>query len=264
MRRVRLLIAKEWADMFKTRIVKLTMTLTPLLFVLIAIASIYPTSMIEAEAQMNAQGAEFAQFAGDLCDGMSGASCVQAYMGVIMSLMFMMLPSLLPGVFAAYSVVGEKADGTLEPLLATPITTTELILGKALAALIPSLVLTWLAFAAYLGAAASLLRPDAFAALVAPHWIVAILITGPLLGWVSVLSAMLVSARVDDARTAQQISGLVIMPVLMLLIGQSIGQVVVSPGIVFGGSLALAAVAALLFWATVQGFAREAILARRG
>jgi ABC-type Na+ efflux pump permease subunit len=44
------------------------------------------------------------------------------------------IPVLVPAVLAAYSVVGERLQGTLEPVLGTPIRREELLLGKALAA----------------------------------------------------------------------------------------------------------------------------------
>jgi hypothetical protein len=52
---------------------------------------------------------------------------------------------------AAYAVVGEKQARTLEPLLATPITTFELLAAKVLGALIPGIVLVTTCFALYVG-----------------------------------------------------------------------------------------------------------------
>src|SRR5512142_853500 len=47
---------------------------------------------------------------------------------------------------AAYSIVGEKVEKSLEPLLATPVTDSEILMGKAISALVPTLV------AMYIGA----------------------------------------------------------------------------------------------------------------
>ena len=60
---------------------------------------------------------------------------------------------------AAYSVIGEKQARTLEPLLATPITTFELLLAKILGAFLPALALTLACFAVYVGVAALFARP---------------------------------------------------------------------------------------------------------
>jgi ABC-type Na+ efflux pump permease subunit len=59
---------------------------------------------------------------------------------------FIMIPVILPTVMASYSFVGEKLNKSLEPLLATPTTDAELLLGKALSIFLPCMLATWLAF----------------------------------------------------------------------------------------------------------------------
>ena len=70
---------------------------------------------------------------------------------------------------AAYSVIGEKQARTLEPLLATPLTTFELLAAKVLGSLVPALGLTAAAFAAYVGAVALFAQPGVFAMLLLPQ-----------------------------------------------------------------------------------------------
>jgi ABC-type Na+ efflux pump permease subunit len=57
------------------------------------------------------------------------------------------IPALVPATLAAYSVVGERQQGTLEPVLTTPIRREEFVLGKALAALVPSLAISYAVYA---------------------------------------------------------------------------------------------------------------------
>ena len=55
------------------------------------------------------------------------------------SLVYMLaIPALVPAALSAYSIVGERLQGTLEPLLSTPVRREELLLGKALAAFVPA------------------------------------------------------------------------------------------------------------------------------
>src|SRR5580698_962332 len=85
------------------------------------------------------------------------------------------IPALVPSVVASYSVVGERQQGTLEPVLATPIRREEFLLGKALAAFVPSLAISYAVLAFFLacvelfahpGIASALLRaPDLLAQL---------------------------------------------------------------------------------------------------
>src|SRR5918994_2527844 len=63
---------------------------------------------------------------------------------------------------AAYSVIGEKQARTLEPLLATPLTTFELLAAKVLGALVPAVSLTVACFAVYLAGVLLFARPGVF------------------------------------------------------------------------------------------------------
>ena len=53
------------------------------------------------------------------------------------SIYFVVIPAILPSIMGSYSFVGEKIEKSLEPLLATPTTDGELLLGKSLAAFVP-------------------------------------------------------------------------------------------------------------------------------
>ena len=139
--------------------------------------------------------------------------------------MFMILPVAIPVTIAAYSIVGEKAAHSLEPLLATPITTIELLLGKGLSAVIPAVVATWLSYLIYAFAVLILSGPDLFKYVLQPLWLVAIFIVGPLMTVLAVSFAIIVSSRVTDPRVAEQISMVVILPVILVVIGQSVGLV---------------------------------------
>jgi ABC-type Na+ efflux pump permease subunit len=66
------------------------------------------------------------------------------------------IPALVPTFVAAYSVVGERQQGTLEPVLTTPIRREELLLGKALAALLPSLAVAYVVYGLFLACVALL------------------------------------------------------------------------------------------------------------
>ncbi|MGD8807469.1 MAG: ABC transporter permease subunit, partial [Chloroflexota bacterium] len=143
MQKIWTIVAKEWSEVFKNRLVLFTVIFMPLIFVAL------PLIML---ATMDSLGADSINGGGELgineasCVGISEAECVQVYMLDIFTLLFMILPISIPVTIAAYSIVGEKASHSLEPLLATPITTGELLTGKALSAAIPAIVATWFSF----------------------------------------------------------------------------------------------------------------------
>ena len=129
----------------------------------------------------------------------------------------LVIPSVLPATIAAYSVIGEPSDqGTLEPVLTTPIRRDEFILGKALAAVIPAVVLSYAVFVIVV----LVIRVGAHAAAVhalwQPHWFVAELLFVPLLATRSRWVTTAISARSSDVRVAQQLGTLASIPILAL------------------------------------------------
>jgi ABC-2 type transport system permease protein len=144
-------------------------------------------------------------------------------------ILFMIMPLIIPISIASYSIVGEKTTRSLEPLLATPISTLELLVAKGLAATIPAVLATWAGFfifvvlAPVFGASANVVRQ-----ILNPIWFVAIFIIGPLIAVLAVNFAVLVSSRVTDPRVAEQISAVIIVPLLGVLFGQIAGLLVLS------------------------------------
>jgi len=138
---------------------------------------------------------------------------VRAAVGTI-SLLMLIVPIVLPPVIAAYSVVGERDQGTLEPVLTAPIRATELLLGKAAAAFLPSV---GLAYAIYL---VVLLSVRFGAARVVsdvvwhPPQLLAQLLFTPLLALWSIWVGIGISTRVGDVRVAQQLATLAGLPLL--------------------------------------------------
>jgi ABC-2 type transport system permease protein len=163
---------------------------------------------------------------------------------------------------AAYSVIGEKQARTLEPLLATPISTVELLLAKVLGALLPALLLTVVYFALYVAGITWAARPGVARVVLSPRSLAIVFVLGPLASLLALQLAVCVSSRVNDSRSAQQIGALIILPITALMVAQLLGTLqltVLLTGIIAVGLVALNAV--LLRIATML-FDREAILTR--
>jgi ABC-type transport system involved in multi-copper enzyme maturation permease subunit len=129
------------------------------------------------------------------------------------SLLYMLaIPVLVPAALAAYSVVGERLQGTLEPVLGTPIRREELLLGKALAAFVPSVVVAYAVFALFVAVVELFARPGVAPALVqGPDLLAQLLFTPPLAAW-SIWVGIAVSVRSSDPRAAAQISLVMSLP----------------------------------------------------
>lgn len=173
------------------------------------------------------------------------------------------MPVIIPVTIAAYSIVGEKNSRSLEPLLATPITTIELLTGKSLAAAIPGILVTWAALAVFLlGARFVIASPVVFARLLGTTWLLGIFGVGPLITVLAVNMSVIVSSRVNDSRVAEQLSMVVIVPLLALLFGQ-IADLIFLNEIVMIILVGLLIVAdAGVGYLSVQLFQRETILTR--
>jgi len=163
---------------------------------------------------------------------------------------------------AAYAVVGEKQARTLEPLLATPLTTFELLAGKVLGALVPGIVLVTICFALYVGGVAFFAHPGVYRTLFFARALLTIFLLGPLASLAALQLAVCVSSRVNDARSAQQIGALIILPISALLVAEFTNNVQLTSRVVLLISTFLAALNAGLMAIGIRLFDRESILTR--
>ena len=178
------------------------------------------------------------------------------------SMYFVLIPSILPSIIASYSFVGEKVEKSLEPLLATPTTDGELLLGKSLAAFVPCMAVTYIAVAIFLPiidfwsytTIGILLLPNAY-------WALLMFVITPLACIMSVLANVIVSSRVSDVRAAQQLGGLVVLPLVFVVIFASTTS---STSLILASAVSAALVIAdiALFYLSKATFRREEILTK--
>ena len=163
---------------------------------------------------------------------------------------------------AAASVVGEKQARTLEPLLVTPITTVELLTAKVLGALLPAVALTLVCFVVYIALAVMLAHSGVFWILLAPRSLAIMFVLGPLAALAALQLAVCVSSRTNDARSAQQVGAIVILPLGGLLVAQFTGSFALTVPVTLSIAGGLLLVNVLLLWIGVALFDRESILTR--
>jgi len=262
MNKIWTLIRKEWAEVFKNRFVLFTVAFLPLLFAVLPLVILYITNAsgdISDAMSMSDLPPNFLE----MCGNLDAEGCMQYFVVSQFMLLFMMVPMIVPITFASYSIVGEKATRTLEPLLATPITTMELLVGKALAASIPAVIATWFSFLLYLAGAIFLaVNPGVLRKLFDPLWLSAIFVVGPLLALAGVSLAVMISSRVTDPRVAEQISAVFVLPIIGLFVGQSTGLIFVNEQLILWMAVGLLILDVGLFAFASQLFQRESILTR--
>jgi ABC-2 type transport system permease protein len=234
--RVGAIFHKELRDYRRNRFVIGTMAATPVLFIAL------PTIQLVA----------------------ASATGKAVTLRVGLSLLYMLvLPLFMPSVISAYSVVGEREQGTLEPVLTTPIRREEFLIAKALAAFAPTLVISYAVFGIFLVIAALFAHPAIVSAIYAgTHILVQLLFTPLLAGW-AVWVGIAVSTRSSDVRAAQQLSVLGSGPPLIIIALMSLNVITVSIALAIGLAAALLAFD-LLAWRVVAAmFDRERLVTGR-
>jgi ABC-2 type transport system permease protein len=255
---VRAVCIREWREALSNKLL-VGMTLLPPIIILfagivaVAAAAVNPPSERDVQALYAAAPA---------VQGLDPKDAVQGFIATYFLILFMLIPTVVPLTMAIYSVIGEKSARTLEPLLAAPIGVGELLFAKSLASTVPSVIVTWIAYGIYLSSVSSLGSQAAVNAVTAPRWILAIVVMVPLLTLLSVNLGILISTRVNDVRVAQQIGGLVVVPVVGIGIAQVTGQVVLNNDSFIRFSLVLVAADIAVFFLARLAFQRENILVR--
>jgi ABC-2 type transport system permease protein len=255
---VRAVCVREWREALGNKLL-VGMTLLPPVVILfagigaVAAAAVNPPSDRDVQALYAAAPA---------VAGLDPKEAVQGFIATYFLILFMLIPTVVPLTMAIYSVIGEKASRTLEPLLATPVGVGDLLFAKSLASTVPSVIVTWAAYGIYLATVISIGSHAAANAVTAPRWILAIVVLVPLLTLLSVNLGILISTRVNDVRVAQQIGGLVVIPVVGLGIAQVTGRVIINNDAFLQFAAVLVAIDAAVFFFARVAFQRENILSR--
>ena len=176
---------------------------------------------------------------------------------------FVLLAAVLPASIAAYSIVGEKIEKSLEPLLATPVTDGEILLGKSVAAFAPPILSTW-AGASIFMASTDYLTHGGLSYNYFPNWDsgIMLLLLAPLGAVLSIEVAVIASSRVNDVRSANQIAGLMYIPFMGVFIAATTGVINLGVGDLLIFSLILLILDVVAFFLSKSTFGREEILTK--
>ncbi|WP_376789024.1 ABC transporter permease subunit [Thermoflexus sp.] len=258
--RIAAVIDKEIHDALRNRYIVMLMILLPILFAAIPILSLIGIRQIPPS---RASSGGLPPALARRLAGLPPQAQLEVFLASQFMLLFWVAPLAIPMTIAAYSVVGEKREKALEPLLATPVTTGELLVGKALAAACPGIALSWAAYLLTVAAAHGIrLSPPARETFWGPVAWAQIFGLGPLITLLATLTGLMVSSRVNDPRLAEQIGMVVILPLMGLILAQSFGFLWLSGSLLGLIALFLLGVDALLIALAVTVFERETILTR--
>ena len=197
--RIRAVVRKELRDYRRKRAIVVSMAVLPVLFLVEPVVTVFlaPTSL-------------------------TGSSLDQSL--ILPILYLLLIPTVMPSTLAAYAVAGEREQGTLEPLLTTPIRQQELILGKAAAVMIPTMALSYTVFGLFLAAVALFAHPViATAFFHEGAELLALFLLAPLLAGWAIVVGMAVSVRASEVRVAQQLGVLASFPPVAVILLLAVG-----------------------------------------
>jgi ABC-2 type transport system permease protein len=179
------------------------------------------------------------------------------------SFFFVIGAGMLPTVLASYSLVGEKIEKSLEPLLATPIKDSELLLGKSIAAFIPPIGATYISAIVFM-ALSDLVTQNTLGYLFFPNWTIGLilLLLVPLTAVLSIEWCVIVSSRANDVRGAQMQGGLMLIPLAAIYVASEVGVISLTTGTLWIISGVVLILDIVLFFLSTKTFKREEILTK--
>jgi ABC-type Na+ efflux pump permease subunit len=236
--RILVVIQKEFREYRRNRFILVTMAALPVVLLALLVAETFALPEGASEATLRRPVGE--------------------------ALLFLQLiPVMLPTTIAAYAVMGEREQRTLETVLTTPVKDRELLAGKAIAAVLPAVVIAWLLFGVYVGLA-ELFAPHV---VVAQIWTaeqaVAMAVLAPALALFAIVVGILVSLRSSDFRVAQQLAVLASAPLIGFVALITFRVLDPSVGLYAAAAAAVFLADAALWTVGVRQFSRERLLTAR-
>ena len=231
--RIRAIFRKEVREYQRNRSIVLTMAVIPLVFVAGPLINIFALPS-EAGQQLRFEH-------------------ILVYM--------LGIPAIVPAVIASYSVVGERTQGSLEPVLTTPIPREEFLLAKALAALVPSLVISYVVFIGVVVAIELFAQPGIASSLILGPDVLAQIIFTPLVAGWSIWVGMAISTKVSEARTAQQLGTFASVPSAIIAALIAYGAIAATLQLAVGAAVVLIVLNIVGWRVTSTLFDRERLIA---
>ena len=165
-------LRREWLETSRNRLLLATILVPPVILTVapIALAGVIGERSLpdELAALVLAQRPEWSSFSPS---ELAGAFAVQQFL-----VFFLLMPAYIPLAIATFSIIGEKQARSLEPVLAAPIRTVELLSGKVIAALVPGVLAGWLTYMVFVALASIVYGPALFGVVTGPSWLVGVFV----------------------------------------------------------------------------------------
>jgi ABC-2 type transport system permease protein len=268
-RAIKAIVRKDLKVVFQNKGVSIPLIVVPAIFMVILPALTGLVPLFEAELgeslhELDAflQGMP-ASFQSELAGYSDAQMLIVLLLVYLLAPMYLILPLMVASVIAADSFAGEKERKTLEALLYTPTTDGELFLAKLLSAWLPALAVAWGGFVLY-AVVANVASWPTMGKVFFPNlmWLILVLWVAPAVAGVSLGFSVLVSVRAQGFQDAYQLGAMVVLPVVLLAIGQATGVMYFSTWLVFLLGLLCWILDAILLWFGSRTFRRQQLATR--
>lgn len=268
-RAIRAIVRKDLRISLQNKAVTIPVIIVPMLFMIIlpAVAIVVPMHIDDVGEMFEDMGAFLRNMPASMTRQTEGLTGVQFWIVIAVVYMFapffLIIPLMVASVMAADSFAGEKERKTLEALLYTPTTDTELFVAKVLSALAPAMIVSWAGFVLYT-IVVNVAGWPAMGRLFFPTWtwIALILWVVPAAAGFGLSVMVLVSSKVKSFQEANQLGGVVVVPILLLVFGQLGGVLYFSLPMVLLIGLVLWIVDTVLIVFGVKTFQRGELVAK--
>lgn len=187
---IRALIRKELREYRHHRMILMTATVLPIVFLILPIAN-----LVVFDPEKSIGGVNLAVGQAMFC--------------------FFLSPVIIPATMSAFSVIGERDQGALEPLLTLPLSDAQFLAGKVLAIVAPTVAASFVIYLAYMSVVVAVAHGPVRGAALDWTWPLGFVLLAPALALFSTLTGMAFSARAKDIRVAEHLSGLVLLPAML-------------------------------------------------
>ena len=184
-------------------------------------------------------------------------------LGYLVAPLFLIVPLMVSSVLAADTFAGEKERKTLESLLHLPVSDRDLYVAKLLGTFIPSTAVSWLGFTAFAVSVNAICWPVMGRIFVpTPTWLLVIFWVAPAVAALGLGVMVRVSIRVKNTQEAQQLGGAVVLPFVLLAVGQTTTLMLAGSMVTFIVGTVIWVVAITLNIRGMRAYRRDTMAAR--
>jgi len=268
-RAMRAIMRKDLKQVFQNKMVWMPMIVLPAIFLIVfpGVVVVLPTLLRPSDLEFDDLTPMLKRLPPQFQTMLKGFSIPQQFTvlaaNFLFAPMFLIIPLMVSSILGADSFAGEKERKTLEGLLYTPVSDTELFIAKVLTALIPAMAVNVASFVLY-GLVVNLGGYRFVGRIFFPtvNWWPLVFWVGPSVSIAGLGATVLMSSKAKTFMEAQQASGMLVLPIVFLMIGQITGLFFLGVGLEMAIGLFVWAIGIWLIWVGSKTFSRGELIAR--